>query len=180
MRILLNETAAALIDIQEKLFPHMADGQTMLQNSLQLIDGFKVLGVPMLVTQQYTRGLGPTIAPVTEKFADFSFIEKIAFSCCDEAEFMDQLDHLDRRNIILFGIETHVCVLQTCIDLKKQGFQPVVVEDCVTSRRLSDKATAIERMRTEGAIITTMESILFELTRFAGTDVFKSISKIVK
>ena len=180
MRILLNDTAAVLIDIQEKLFPHMAEGKAILQNSLKLIDGLQALGVPVLVTQQYTKGLGPTISPVTEKFPEFNFIEKIAFSCCDEPAFMDWLDDLDKRNIILFGIETHVCVMQTCIDLKKHGFQPVVIEDCITSRRLGDKITAIERMRTEGAVITTMESILFELTRFAGTDVFKTISKIVK
>lgn len=180
MRILLNDTTAVLIDIQEKLFPHMAIGETMLHHSLKLIDGLNVLGVPVMITQQYTKGLGPTIAPVAEKFSKFSYIEKMAFSCCDEPAFMDQLDKLDRRNVILFGIETHVCVLQTCIDLKMQGYTPVVVEDCISSRRISDKNTAIERMRTEGAIITSMESILFELTRFTGNDVFKAISKIVK
>ena len=85
-----------------------------------------------------------------------------------------------KKNVILCGIETHVCVLQTTIDLIQLGYQPIVIEDCVSSRKLSDKQTAIERMRQEGAIISSLESILFELARFSGNETFKAISKLVK
>jgi len=113
-------------------------------------------------------------------FPDFRHTEKITFSCCDEPAFNDELNRLGKQAIIICGIETHVCVLQTCLDLVALGKKPVIVEDCVTSRKSGDKKAAIKRMRSEGAIITTMESILFELTRTAGNPTFKGISGIVK
>ncbi|NMC38329.1 MAG: isochorismatase family protein [Bacteroidales bacterium] len=180
MRILKDNTAAIIIDIQERLFPHMHDSEKLLQNCQKLIDGLQVLSVPMLVTQQYTRGLGQTHPLISIRFLDFSFFEKIAFSCFDEPSVKEQLNSLNRKFIVLFGIETHVCVLQTCVDLIENGYMPVVVEDCVSSRNLCDKETAIGRMRQEGALITTFESLLFELTRTAGNEVFKRISGIVK
>lgn len=180
MRILKENTAAILIDIQERLFPHMHEGEKLLQNCQKLIDGLQILTVPVLVTQQYTKGLGPTLPSISIKFFDFSFFEKITFSCFDDPSVKDQLKSLNRYFIVLFGIEAHVCVLQTCIDLIENGYKPVVVEDCVSSRNLNDKKTAIGRMRQEGALVTTFESLLFELTRTAGNDVFKRISGIVK
>lgn len=180
MRLLLNETAAVVIDIQEKLFPHMANSEGLLQNNLKLLKGLAMLSVPVIVTQQYTHGLGPTLKPIIDLFGEFKFTEKISFSCCDEPVFREQLSVMGRRNIVLCGIEAHVCVLQTCVDLMEAGFQPVVVEDCVSSRRILDRKVAIDRMAREGALITTLESLLFELTRRAGTPVFKSISALVK
>ena len=104
----------------------------------------------------------------------------MAFSCCDDTGFMNELKTFGKKNVIIAGIESHVCVLQTTIDLLENNYQPIVVEDCVSSRTLNNKNMAIERMRQEGAIITTYESILFELCRFSGTDAFKAISKLVK
>ena len=180
MRILKDDTAAIIIDIQERLFPVISEGRRFLQNSLKLIDGLQVLSVPIVVTQQYTKGLGPTIPSVVEKFSEFSYIEKISFSCFDEPSVRENLLSLKKHNIILCGIESHVCVLQTCLDLLENGLMPVVIEDCVSSRNLNDKKIAIKRMRQEGACITTFESLLFELTRKAGDDEFKRISGIVK
>lgn len=180
MRILQNETAAVVVDIQERLLPHIFQWEQTLQNCLKLIEGLQILSVPMLVTQQYTKGLGPTDPSIVNIISGFSHIEKNTFSCCGEPAFMEKLSSLGKKNIILCGIETHVCVLQTCLDLLEDGYIPVVVEDCVSSRKPNDKAIAIERMRQEGARITTLESILFELTRSAGTETFKSISKLVK
>jgi nicotinamidase-related amidase len=180
MRIFQNETAAIVIDIQEKLLPHIHEGENILQNCLKLIDGLKVLTIPIIITQQYTRGLGSTVPAIINKFPEFRYIEKITFSCCDEPAFSEQVTRLDKPSIVLCGIESHVCVLQTCLDLLKMGITPFVVEDCVSSRRLNDKLIAVERMRQEGAQITTMESLLFELTRSAGNEIFKSISRIVK
>jgi len=180
MRILQNETAAVVVDIQERLLPHIYQWEQTLQNCLKLIEGLQVLSVPMLVTQQYTKGLGPTDPSIVNRISGFSYIEKNTFSCCSEPAFMEKLSSPGKKSIILCGIETHVCVLQTCIDLLEDGYIPVVVEDCVSSRKPNDKLIAISRMRQEGARITTLESLLFELTRCAGTDTFKSISRLVK
>ena len=180
MRILRNETVAIVVDIQEKLFPHMHEGDLMLRNCLKLIEGLKILSVPLIVTQQYTRGLGPTLQAIVQMFPDFRYIEKISFSCFGEPAFKEEITRLGKTDIILFGIEAHVCVLQTCLDLLEAGKRPVVVEDCISSRKPNDKDIAIARMRQEGAMITTMESLLFELTCAAGNDTFKRISGIVK
>ncbi len=180
MRILQNETAAVVIDIQERLLPHMHENQIILQNNLKLIDGLLILSVPIIITQQYTRGLGETVPSIVSRFSDFRYIEKISFSCYDEPAFKEQISIMEKHNIILCGIESHVCVLQTCIDLIGAGFQPIIVEDCVSSRNINDKKAAIERMRQEGARITTIESLLFELVRSAGSKYFKDISRIVK
>jgi nicotinamidase-related amidase len=180
MRILKEETAAVVVDIQEKLLPHIFEGKQVLENSIRLIEGLKILSVPVIVTQQYTRGLGQTVQPVAQLFSDFHPVEKITFSCCDEPSFREELDKTQRKYVILCGIEAHVCVLQTCLDLLSEGKVPVVANDCISSRKAADKETAVERMRQEGAVITTLESILFELTRLAGNPVFKAISGIVK
>ncbi len=180
MRILQKETAATVVDIQEKLLPHMHDGRTMLQNCLKLIEGLHILSVPVIITQQYTKGLGSTDQSIIGKFPEFNYIEKTSFSCFEEPAFREEITILGKPDIIICGIEAHVCVLQTCLDLIDGGFRPVVVADCTSSRNPDDKLIAIERMRQEGARITTMESILFELTRNAGNELFKKISGLVK
>lgn len=180
MRILREQTAGLVIDIQERLFPLIYMHEEIERNASVLIRGLQSLDVPVMVTQQYTKGLGPTIEPIRALFDVPDAIEKTAFSCCDEPSFMNHLHQTGRKFIVITGIETHVCVLQTTIDLLEAGFVPVVVEDCVSSRRKNDKKQAIFRMRKEGAIISTYESILFELLRYSGTDDFKAISKLVK
>ena len=180
MRLLKEESVAVVVDIQERLLPHIHEGEVLLSNCIKLITGLKILSIPVLITQQYTKGLGPTVPEIIKMFPEFRHIEKITFSCCEEPEFGKELERLAGKNIILFGIESHVCVLQTCLDLLASGKKPVVVEDCTSSRKENDRIIAIERMRQEGAIITTMESLLFEFTRMAGNDIFKRISGIVK
>lgn len=180
MRILKEQTAGLIIDIQEKLYPHIYDYESVAYVTALLIHGLKILDIPLVITQQYTKGLGKTITSITEAVGNYIPVEKIAFSCCDEPDFMKRLSLLGRKNIVIAGIEAHVCVLQTVIDLLDNAYLPVVVENCISSRNNRDKESAVERMRQEGAIITTCESILFELTRFAGTEVFKQISNIIK
>lgn len=180
MRILSENTTGLFIDIQDRLFPHIHEKDQLEQNLITLSAGLKILEIPLIITEQYTKGLGFTILPLKMALGEYSSIEKTAFSCCDEPQFLNTLKTTGRKNVILCGIETHVCVLQTVLDLLQAGYQPVVIEDCVSSRKLSDKLIAIERMRQEGAIISSLESILFELTRFSGTETFKAISKLVK
>jgi nicotinamidase-related amidase len=180
MRIIAENTIAVLIDVQEKLFPHM-DGMDELEiNLAKLLEGLNILKIPLIVTEQYTSGLGATISSLKKFFHGELPIEKRSFSCCDNRFFLNELKLRGKENVILFGIETHVCVLQTAIDLVSYGFQPVIIEDCVSSRKRSDKQTAISRMRQEGALISSLESILFEMTRSSESVVFKPISKLVK
>lgn len=180
MRIKKEHAAALLIDIQEKLFPHMDHNEELLRKCGILIEGLKILGVPLLITEQYPKGLGSTLQEIKELLEKESLIEKIAFSCCDEPSVMQNPTMQHHKTIIICGIEAHVCVLQTVIDLHESGYQAVVVEDCISSRDPRDKRIAVERMRAEGAVITSCESILFELARVAGTDEFKAISRLVK
>jgi nicotinamidase-related amidase len=180
MRILSDGTLSVIIDVQERLFPHMAEGELLKKNLLILIEGLKVLDIPVLLTQQYTRGLGPSLSEIAVALPAVSPIEKMTFSCCGEPVFMLELEKNRRKTVLLAGIETHVCVLQTALDLFAAGYQPVVIKDCVSSRKLIDKETSLARMFQEGVLFTTVESVLFELTRTSGNDTFKAISKLVK
>ena len=180
MRIFSNDTVALVIDIQEKLFPHIDNHKNLLANCKTLLSGLNVLNIPIVVTEQYPKGLGSTIKDIRHLVKDFNPIEKLSFSCCGEKKFLDVLHEHGKRNVIICGIETHVCVLQTVMDMIERGYLPVIIEDCISSRKSSDRETAIKRMAREGVIITTYESILFELCEVAGTDQFKQISKLVK
>ena len=180
MRIIRDQTTALIIDVQERLFPHIHDHDSLASWTSILIRGLQVLKVPVHVTQQYSKGLGPTVAPIGGLFDSFSHIEKTAFSCCDEPKVILMLEATGRKNVIVAGIESHICVQQTVIDLLERGYQPVVIEDCVSSRRPYDNDIALQRMRREGAVISTCESVLFELCRYSGTEEFKSISALVK
>ncbi len=180
MRILKEQTVAALIDVQEKLAPHIHNMEAVIKRQEILVQGLQVLGVPVMVTEQYTKGLGVTVPELKSVLADYAPIEKMAFSCCDDPHFLEPLKDSGRKSVILFGIEAHVCVLQTTLDLLEAGYRPVVIEDCVSSRKESDKLTALRRMQQAGAIISTSESVLFELCRVSGTESFKQISKLFK
>ena len=180
MRITRENTVGLVIDIQERLLPAMAEQENLLHTCKILTEGSQVLGIPLTVTQQYAKGLGETVEPIRSLIADFNPIEKRDFSCCDESTVMDQLKAQNAKNVIICGIESHVCVLQTAIDLKEAGYVPVVVMDCVSSRSLDHVDLAAERFRHEGIMMTSYESILFELTRSAAAAEFRAISKLVK
>ncbi|GIW22234.1 MAG: hydrolase [Candidatus Sericytochromatia bacterium] len=181
MRIKSEDSLLLIIDIQEKLFPHISNNKILLENVIKLIKGIKILKLPILITEQYTKGLGFTLDEIKQELdLEYKPFEKMAFSCCKEDIFFQKLKDLNKKNIVICGIETHVCVLQTCIDLLENGFNPIIVEDCVSSRKENDKKIAINRMNNEGSLITTYESILLELCVKSGTDIFKSISKIIK
>ena len=180
MRLLLQDTIALVIDVQERLIPAMADSQNLVARTLKLIDGLKLLEVPFLISEQFPQGLGPTLPSVTERLPGILPWPKLSFSCCDEPHLLEALLASGRKNVVIFGVEAHVCVQQTVTDLAALEFQPVVIADAVASRNPADAERALARMRSEGAIVTGLESLLFELTREAGTDRFKAISKLVK
>jgi nicotinamidase-related amidase len=180
MTLDIKHTQAICIDIQERLFPHINEHNELARKCAVLIRGLRVLDVPIMVTEQYVKGLGATIPVIHEALGDYSPIEKITFSCCGAPEVEAHVLNGHRTSVLLFGIETHVCVQQTALDLLAQGRKVVIIEDCVSSRSANDKRVAIERMRQAGAVITTMESVLFELLGQAGTEQFKQISALVK
>ena len=180
MRIVQESTAAVIIDIQEKLHPHIHERELLERNTRILIQGLQALKVPIIVTEQYSKGLGQTIGGIGEVLETTARIEKTAFSCCDVPEFMDAVSLTGKKHIILAGEEAHVCVLQTAMDLLEAGYIPVIVVDCVSSRKPHSKEIALRRMEKEGAVLTTYESILFELLRYAESGTFKTISKLVK
>lgn len=180
MRIKKENSIALIIDIQSRLFPHIHGNEQMSKNVQKLIQGLNVLGVEQIVTEQYRKGLGETIPEIQALYPDFKYMEKSTFSCCGDNNIISAVKNLGKKFIIISGIESHVCVLQTVLDLLDDGFIPVLVEDCVSSRNPNDKRIAVERMHSEGALITTYESLLFELLEISGTEQFKAISKIVK
>lgn len=176
MRIVCEQTAAVAIDYQEKLIPVMYEKEKLMENSKILLAGLRELGVPVTVTQQYTKGLGMTDSSLRKMIGTEQYKEKLSFSAIEEIREEVQ----SKKFIILCGIEAHICVLQTLIDLKAEGFIPVLVEDCISSRTAHNKEIAIERAKQEGAIITTYEALLFELLKKAGTETSKKIQRLVK
>lgn len=176
MRIEREKALAIVVDYQEKLVPVMHDSETLIRNSSILLEGLKILEVPMVVTQQYTKGLGATVEPIEEASGMVGYAEKIAFTAYNAVKW----DLRGKKFVIVCGIESHICVLQTVIDLKAAGFVPVLVADCISSRKESDKQVALERARQEGAIVTTYESLLFELLKEAGTETSKKIQKLIR
>ncbi len=180
MRITKENTIGIIIDIQERLFPVIWNKETFLNNCKILIQGLTELKIPTIITQQYTKGLGDTLPEIKDLVSDFTSIEKRDFSCCDEKNFTKKLKDSGAKNIIICGIESHVCVLQTAVDLKDSGYNPIVVADCVSSRSEKNIELAKERFRFEKIMMTSFESILFELTQSSTTSEFKAISKLVK
>ena len=180
MRIRKDRTAGLIVDIQERLFPVMSGKEELLANCTKLVKGLQILGIPLLVTQQYTKGLGETIPEISSLIPGFKSVEKRDFSCCGSSEVMTGLFELKADNILLCGIESHVCVLQTALDLKESGYNPVVVADAVSSRNPASIDLAKERFRYEGIMMTSVESVLFELTGSSAAPEFREISRIVK
>ncbi|MFV0290872.1 MAG: isochorismatase family protein [Mangrovibacterium sp.] len=180
MRITTENTIGLIIDLQEKLVPAMDGSDFLLQQNEILIHGLQELEIPLLVSQQYTKGLGETVPRIKNILKDFSPIEKVEYSCYQVPEFVVKCNQLGAKNIIISGIESHVCVLLTAVDLKQAGFNPIVVLDAVSSRSMDNLDIATDRLRHEGIMVTSVESILFELTSSAANPHFKSISKLVK
>ena len=178
---LTTETAIlVLIDYQERLFPAMHDKERLLRNVLKLVRGATVLGVPILLTEQYPKGLGPTLPQIKELIPDVVPVEKTCFSSCDEPGFLSTLETSGRKQVLIAGIETHICVYQTATALARSGYQVQVVADCCSSRAPENMVTALNKMGLAGISPTTMEMALFELLKVGHGDVFKQISAIVK
>lgn len=172
-------TALVVIDVQGKLARIVEHSEGLIQNIGRMVRAADLLGLPVVVTEQYPEGIGPTVEEIKGILpADVSPLAKTTFSCCGNPEFVRRLG--SRTQVLLTGIETHVCVYQTCRDLMAMHYEVHVVADAVASRHAGSWAVAIERMRAEGATITTAEMALFEMLRIAEGDLFRRILRIVK
>jgi nicotinamidase-related amidase len=177
-----DKAVLVVIDVQEKLCVAMDETvlKKLVRNVGILLDTAAELNIPVLVTEQYVKGLGATLPELKEKAATASCYEKMAFSCCGSAEFVDALKSTGRSQVLITGMETHVCVLQTVIELREAGLDVQIVKDAVMSRSKQNWETAIQAMTLAGAIPTCTESALFQLLKIAGTDEFKKLSKLVR
>ncbi len=189
-RLKKEDTVLVAIDFQEKLMPAMKNKEEVEAAAAKLIKGCRILGVPVIITQQYTKGLGQTVgdilAALNEPLEDtaepetFQIVEKTSFSSMNEPAFVQALKDLGRKNVIIAGVEAHVCVQQTVLDLLDNGYTVFVANDCISSRNNEDKKYSQRRMGDAGAVGTTFESILFELLIGSKEPGFKQISALVK
>jgi len=176
----IENTLALLIDFQVRLLPSISNHEELEETTAAFIKGCRILDLPILVMQQYTKGLGETTEKLKAALGAFEPIEKLCFSCCPNPEFSEKLLDAGRKNIIVSGIEAHVCVQQTVLDLLAEGYCVYVLADCIGSRKDNDYRFSLERMRQAGAVITTMESVLFELLGAADHPKRKEISNLIK
>jgi isochorismate hydrolase len=179
-RINRARTGLVLVDIQERLLPAIHENDRVLRNAIRLAQGAAILGIPSFVTEQYRKGLGPTVLAVAEAVPGFAPMEKLAFSACGAAGFVDALKTGNLADVILCGIEAHVCVCQTCLDLIRLEFGVFVVADAISSRAPENCRVALDRMRDAGAVIVSTEMVLFELLETAGTDEFRRVQSLIK
>jgi nicotinamidase-related amidase len=175
-----DDTVLVVIDVQEKLIPLVPGFDRIVWNIGRLIDGAKFLGVPVLGTEQYPKGLGATVGELASRAGPLC--SKLSFSCCDCEEFWQQLTvtHAARHKVLLCGIETHVCVQQSALDLMATGYRVFLAADAMGARFETDHAIGLRRMDSSGATLTTTEAALFELCQKAGSSEFKQLSALVR
>jgi nicotinamidase-related amidase len=183
MRLEREKTALLVVDVQEKLMPAIDDDAGVILNIDRLVRGCAILGIPAILTEQYVKGLGPTVEPVRRAFEEttgYAPIEKSCFSACGCESFSTRLAALGRTQILVAGVETHVCVYQTVEDLLARGLGVSVIADAVSSRTPRNRDLALRRMASDGAKLSSTEMALFELTVTSGTDEFRAISRLIK
>lgn len=180
MRITLPDAVFHLIDVQERLTPMVSGHKKVVSQLALLIQGMQALDVPIVVSEQYKKGLGETVEPLKTLLSESPHFEKVTFSGCDDAPTLAHLQQHNKKFVIIGGIETHVCIMQTALDLLAADLQPVIVCDAVSSRSRKNHKIALQRLQQAGAVLTTVESILFELCRSSKSPAFKTISNLVK
>ena len=179
-RLTTQNAALVVIDVQEKLMAAMARRSAAVAATNKLVRAARILELPTLVTVQYVKGLGPVCAELTKATAGLTPMEKMTFSCCGTDAIARAIKDTGRKRIIICGIETHVCVQQTALDLLAGDHTVYFAADAVCSRRDMDGAVAIERLRDQGAVLTTAEAAVYELLREAGTPQFKQVLPLFK
>ena len=181
IRLISNkDSVLVIVDMQERLIPKISDKHTIISNAITLIKSAGILDIPIIITEQYPKGLGPTIPEIKDLIVPWQPIEKICFSCFGSSDFSRKLKELKKDNLILCGIESHVCIMQTALDGLKLNYSVFFVKDAISSRTKNNRETGFERMAQAGAIPVSTEMLVFELLREAGTDKFKQIVSLVR
>jgi nicotinamidase-related amidase len=176
----IEKCSLVVVDVQSRLAQWMFGREALLKNIQILIKAAKILGIPIVWCQQVPDLLGPTVPEIAELLSDIEPINKASFSCCGDEQFISKLNSLDRRQVLLCGIETHVCIYQTAVDLRSRSYEVSVVADAVSSRTLENKRIGLERIKAEGANLSSTEMVLFELLKTAEHPKFKQIAKLIK
>lgn len=175
------ETCVLLvIDIQEAFQGHISQLDRVIERSKIMIQAAKLLDIPIIVTEQYPKGLGHTLGPIREVLGDCLYYDKITFSCCQDESIQKALRNFNRPQVLILGIETHVCIMQTAYDLLAMHLQPYIAVDAVGSRRQEDRQVALQRLQNDGTVLTTTEAAIFEMVGSSRHPAFKEISKLVK
>lgn len=177
-RLTADTSVVVVIDIQDKLLPKIADGARLVRNAGFLLDVSAQLGVPVRATEQYPKGLGPTTVEIARRLPG-PLPTKTAFSCCGADTFLEELEMLRRPNVVLTGVETHVCVAQTALDLLAAGLHVFLPVDALAARGQIDHDTALRRLEQAGAVPTTVEAVAFEWLRDAAHPQFKAVSALI-
>jgi len=173
-------TVLVVVDVQTKLLNVMHEKDDLLANLKKLVHGVQVLEVPIIWNEQYPQGLGSTVPELAELMGEETALPKVCFSCYQNPEFVTKLEALGRKQVLLCGIEAHICVYQTALELQANGYEVEVVTDAISSRALSNKEIAITKLDRKGIGLTSTEMALFELLAVAKGDQFKAINRIVK
>jgi nicotinamidase-related amidase len=177
-RLTSRHGALLVVDVQEKLVPSIHDRDLVIANTIRLIKAARVLDLPVWATEQYPKGLGPTVAAIAELIPRIA--PKTTFHCCSVAELVEGLHGRGVRHVTLAGIEAHVCVAQTAIELLSMGFVVQIPADAVGSRGLFDWEIALRRLERAGAVVSTTEAVLFEWVECSDEPRFKAISALIK
>lgn len=176
----IENCSLVIVDVQGKLAQIMHEKETLFKNIQILIKTAKILKIPILWCQQVPKALGPTVPEIAELLSDVEPINKSSFSCCGDEHFNRKLNELNRNQVLICGIETHVCVYQTAVDLVRKGFYVNIISDAVSSRTKKNRKIALKRIAADGAKISSVEIALFELLKTAEHPNFKEIAKLIK
>lgn len=180
-RLRRENTALLVVDLQERLLPAMTNADAILRRSLIVVQGARTLNLPILLTEQYPKGLGRTVPDLIAALGDaYRPVEKTTFSACGEDGIGEAFCALGVRNVLLVGIEAHVCVLQTTLDLLEAGYEVFPVADAISSRHENDRSLGLERMRQNGAQIVSTEMLLFELLRTSQDPCFRTLQNLIR
>ena len=180
MKLVIPECCLLVIDVQSRLLPVMHEPQTLLENLIKAIKGFQLLEIPILLTEQYPQGLGPTVPELRSLLSSQNPIEKNSFSCCNEEKFLTELRSLNRSQVVVCGIEAHICVCQTCLDLQNRGYEVFLLTDAIASRKNSDRELTLRVLEKEGINLTGVEMALFSLLETCRHPRFKEIAAVIK
>ena len=180
MKLSKDNATALVIDLQEKIVPAMTEASTLVENAKFLLSGLAIYQTPIVATRQYPKGLGDVLPEIQRVMEKATVFDKTTFSCLDAAAIRNWFNADSRPNVILAGIETHICVLQTALDLLELGKNVYLAVDCVSSGNLFDQKYALKRLFNAGVVPSTSEALLYEIAGAAGSPEFKALSRLVK